>query len=52
MKDFLIIANDDRDIDLSVSRRLIKYIEEKGGTARLASDMVSHYENGVIKEGE
>ncbi len=50
MKDFLIIANDDRDIDLSVSRRLIKYIGEKGGTARLASDMVSHYENGVIKE--
>ena len=49
MKRFLIIANDDRDIDLTVSKRLIKYIESKGGTAKLASDMVRDYEGGIIR---
>lgn len=50
MNSFLILANDDKDIDLALSKNITKYLSEKGATSVLVSDVESDYDGIHIKE--
>ncbi len=39
MKRFIIIANTDKDINLSLSRRITEYLESKDASAVIVSDV-------------
>ena len=49
MNKFLIVANTDKDINLKLSQDIVAYINEKGATAMVVSDMQQHYNGTTIK---
>ena len=49
MNKFLIVANTDKDINLKLSQDIVAYINEKGATAMVVSDMRQHYNGTTIK---
>ncbi|MBQ9610262.1 MAG: NAD(+)/NADH kinase [Lachnospiraceae bacterium] len=50
MNKYLILANNDKDIDLSLSRKIVEYIEKKGACADIVSDVDNHYNGIYIKD--
>lgn len=50
MNNFLILANTDKDINLSLSKRISEYLEDKGAKATIISDVNEHYEDLRVKE--
>lgn len=50
MNNFLILANDDKDVGLVLSNKILKYITENGAQARIVSDIVNDYDGSIIKE--
>ncbi|MBR3833613.1 MAG: NAD(+)/NADH kinase [Lachnospiraceae bacterium] len=50
MNNFLILANTDKDINLSLSNKISKYLEDKGAKATIVSDVNEHYEDLRVKE--
>lgn len=50
MNNFLILANTDKDVDLSLSRKISEYLNEKGAKATIISDVNEHYEDLRVKE--
>ncbi len=50
MNNFLILANTDKDIDLSLSKKISEYLSDKGAKATIVSDVDEHYEDLRVKE--
>lgn len=50
MNKFLIVANDDKDIDLCLSKKISEYLWKKGGEAVIVSDADKDYDGLFIKE--
>ena len=50
MNNFLILANTDKDIDLSLSNKISEYLFQKGAKATIVSDVNEHYEDLRVKE--
>lgn len=50
MDKYLVLANDDKDIDLALSKKIVEYIETKGASACIVSDVINDYDGIVIKE--
>ena len=50
MDKYLVLANDDKDIDLALSKKTVEYIETKGASACIVSDVINDYDGIVIKE--
>ncbi len=50
MNNFLILANTDKDIDLSLSKKISEYLSGKGAKATIISDVNEHYEDLRVKE--
>ena len=50
MNNFLILANDDKDVGLVLSNKILKYITDNGAQARIVSDIVNDYDGSIIKE--
>ncbi len=50
MDKYLVLANNDKDIDLALSKKTVEYIETKGASACIVSDVVNDYDGIVIKE--
>lgn len=50
MDKFLILANNDKDIDLALSKKITKYLSERKAEAVIASDISKDYDGLHIKE--
>lgn len=50
MDKFLILANNDKDINLELSRKISDYLSEKNATSVIVSDINRDYEGNYIKE--
>lgn len=50
MNNFLILANTDKDVNLSLSKKISEYLEDKGAKATIISDVNEHYEDLRVKE--
>lgn len=50
MNKYLVLANNDKDIDLALSKKTVEYIEKKGAKASIVSDVVNDYDGINIKE--
>ena len=50
MNKYLILANNDKDIDLSLSKKIVEYIEKKGSRADIVSDVDNDYNGIYIKD--
>ncbi len=50
MNKYLVLANNDKDIDLALSKKIVEYIKEKGAFADIVSDVINDYDGIVIKE--
>ncbi|MBQ9232776.1 MAG: NAD(+)/NADH kinase [Lachnospiraceae bacterium] len=50
MNKYLVLANNDKDIDLALSKKIVEYIESKGFFANIVSDVINDYDGIVIKE--
>ncbi len=50
MNNFLILANTDKDVDLSLSNKISEYLLSKGAKATIVSDVDDHYEDLRVKE--
>ena len=50
MNKYLILANNDKDIDLSLSKKIVEYIEKKGSSADIVSDVDNDYNGIYIKD--
>ncbi len=50
MNKYLVLANNDKDIDLALSKKIVEYIKEKGSFADIVSDVINDYDGIVIKE--
>ncbi len=49
MDKFLILANDDKDIGLTLSNKITKYLSSKGAGAVIVSDVVNDYDGITIR---
>lgn len=53
MNNFLVLANADKDIDLSLSKKIEAYLKEKNAKASIVSDVNTDYEaDGVLIKDE
>ena len=50
MNKYLVLANNDKDIDLALSKKTVEYLKEKGAYANIVSDVINDYDGIVIKE--
>lgn len=50
MNKFLIVANTDKDINLSLSNKISRYLSDRQATSVIVSDVVEHYDDMHIKE--
>lgn len=50
MNKYLILANNEKDIDLRLSRKILAYLNEKGCTADIVSDVDKDYDGSLIKQ--
>lgn len=50
MNKYLVLANNDKDIDLALSKKTVEYIEKKGAKACIVSDVINDYDGTNIKE--
>lgn len=50
MNNFLIFANANRDVNLSLSNKIIEYLNKHGAGGVIVTDMEENYENNLIKE--
>ncbi len=50
MNRFLVLANDDKDIDLALSNKITEYLSLRGAKAVIVSDIRKDYDDFVIKE--
>lgn len=50
MNRFLVLANDDKDIDLALSNKITEYLSLRGAKAVIVSDISKDYDDFVIKE--
>ena len=50
MDKYLVLANNDKDIDLALSKKTVEYIENKGARACIVSDVINDYDGTDIKE--
>lgn len=50
MNNFLIFANDQKDIGLSLSKRIVEYLNKKGGIGTIVTDKEEDYENNLLKD--
>ena len=50
MDKYLVLANDDKDVDLALSKKTVEYIVKKGASACIVSDVVNDYDGIAIKE--
>ena len=50
MDKFLILANDGKDIDLALSKKITEYLSKKGATSVIVSDVSRDYDGMNIKE--
>ena len=50
MNNFLILANTDKDVNLSLSNKISEYLMGKGAKATIVSDVNEHYEDLRVKE--
>ncbi|MBE5952804.1 MAG: NAD(+)/NADH kinase [Lachnospiraceae bacterium] len=50
MNKFLILANTDKDVNLSLSNKISEYLLNKGAKATIVSDVDDHYEDLRVKE--
>lgn len=50
MTNFLIFANANRDVDLSLSNKIIEYLSKNGAKGIIVTDMEENYEDNLIKE--
>lgn len=50
MNKYLVLANNDKDIDLALSKKTVEYIEKKGASACIVSDVINDYDGTNIKE--
>ncbi len=48
MKKFLIIANTDKDIDLSLSKKITEYLNTKGASAIIVGDVKEHCQEEYV----
>ncbi|MBE5933351.1 MAG: NAD(+)/NADH kinase [Lachnospiraceae bacterium] len=49
MNNFLILANTDKDLNLSLSNKISEYLIQKGAKATIVSDVSEHYEDLRVK---
>ncbi len=49
MNSFLILANTDKDVNLSLSNKISEYLLSKGAKATIVSDVDDHYEDLRVK---
>ena len=49
MNNFLILANTDKDLNLSLSNKISEYLIQKGAKATIVSDVAEHYEDLRVK---
>ncbi|MBQ9200457.1 MAG: NAD(+)/NADH kinase [Lachnospiraceae bacterium] len=50
MNKYLILANNDKDIDLELSKKTLEYINSRGAKAAIVSDVINDYDGTFIKE--
>ena len=50
MNNFLILANTDKDLNLSLSNKISEYLLSKGAKSTIVSDVDDHYEDLRVKE--
>lgn len=50
MNNFIVLANTDKDVNLQLSNKISKYLEEAGAKATIISDVNEHYEDLRVKE--
>lgn len=50
MNRFLVLANDDKDIDLALSNKITEYLSLRGAKTVIVSDISNDYDDFVIKE--
>ena len=50
MNKFLLITNDDKDIDLILSKKITKYLEARGAKAIITANSISDYDDVNVKE--